>query len=189
MATTPKTELDAVNHILVNAGNAAVTTLSGTLPIAVEEALRYLSESVEILLSRGWYWNKEVRTISPNGSQNIPLPPETLAVVAVGDSTVYTMRSGLLYRLKAGSNGSTFTSAVTLELTLGLPFTDLPQAARLYAMLNAARRYQAKDMGDSPTNTDNQYEESRAWAKLRADDNKYSHRTLKTALSVQGISG
>lgn len=192
MTIVPMTELEAVNYILKTMSEAPVSTLSGTLDFEVAEAKTYLDESLRSLMTRGWYWNREVVTISPDGSNEIVLPANTLDVrvlAPVAFGLNYTARGGKLYRIQENNNGSTFDSDVKVELVLGLSFDEMPDPARTYCTVNAAGRLHAKDGADGATIQRLQYEEQRAWADLRAAENRNARRSLKNAYSVARISG
>lgn len=190
MAETPSTELQAVNTILRNMGEAPVVTLDGDLPLDASKArdtLREVSESVQI---RGWFWNTETAIYAVDGSNNINLPANTLAVKSAGANkgTRVTMRDGKLYRIMAKDNGFTFDGDMILAVTFFLDFEELPPVARRYISMKAARTYQARELGDELTLREDTHDEQVEWATLRAEENENSRRSLREALSVAAIT-
>jgi len=187
MDTTPSTELDAVNVILQNMGEAPVNSLEGDPPLDALKAQNVLAEISEAVQTRGWFWNREVSTFTPNGSDQIPLPNNTLAIKGFTKSPYLTMRDGLLYRIMPNNNGDTFTDPVQIEITYFLDFADMPPVARRYVTMKAARVFQARELGNDGLARQDTAEEQTAWADMRAEENQNSGRSLKEANSVAKI--
>src|SRR5690625_7479522 len=81
MATmTPTTQLEAVNVILTNMGEAPVATLEDELPLDATKAQMTLREICEEVQISGWFWNTETTTLSPDSSGHIYLPANILAI-------------------------------------------------------------------------------------------------------------
>ena len=165
---TPTTELEAVNECLENIGQAPVNTLAGDLGVDTQIALNYVTKTNRELQSQGWYWNTDQNyKLSPNVDGDILLPANTLSVRSYGQDVRRNLvqRGSRLY--DRDNQSFTYTTAVYVELTLGLDFTDLPETARRYIALRAARLFQdriegASDSGDFE-------DEKRAMAGLMAD--------------------
>lgn len=165
---TPTTELEAVNECLENIGQAPVSTISGDLGVDTQIALNFVRKVNRELQSRGWYWNTEKDyELTPDGNQDILLPSNTLAVDSTGkdaDRDV-VQRGQLLY--DRDNHTYKFTTPILVELTVGLPFEELPETARRYVAMRAARMFQdriegAADQGDTQ-------DEMMAYAALHAD--------------------
>ena len=165
---TPTTELEAVNECLENIGQAPVSTISGDLGVDAQIALSFVRKVTRELQSQGWFWNTEIDyEITPNASGDIVLPANTLAVDSTGldaDRNV-VMRGRRLY--DRDNRTYNFTKKITLELVVGLPFDELPETARRYISLRAARLFQDRVEGSSD-GSDAQ-DEMMALAHLKAD--------------------
>ena len=131
MALTPTTKLEAVNVCLTNIGEAPVASLTG-LQVDAQVASSIIDEVSREVQSNGWHWNTEVHTISPNISNQILLPANTLRVDTVEkDRSLDVVQRGMkLYDRK--DNTYTFTGALRLHLTVALDFNEIPEAARRY---------------------------------------------------------
>lgn len=165
---TPTTELEAVNECLENIGQAPVSTISGDLGVDTQMALNFVRKVTRELQSQGWFWNTEKDyKITPNVSGDILLPVNTLAVDSTGlDADRDVVQRG--QRLYDRDNHTyRFTKSILLELTVGLPFDELPETARRYISLRAARLFQDRVEGSSD-GSDAQ-DEMMALAHLKAD--------------------
>lgn len=190
MAKTPSTELEAVNVILMNMGEAPVVTLDGILPLDTAKARDTLSEISEEVQTTGWFWNTEVVTLTPDAQKKINLPRNTLAVKLrhriVGVNVA--ARKGQLYRIAEGDNGYTWDSPVTLRITYFLDFDEMPAAARRYITLRAARVYQARELSDDMLLREDTMDEKSSLTLLRAEENENSRRSLKESASVSAVT-
>jgi hypothetical protein len=165
---TPTSELEAVNECLENIGQAPVSTIAGDLGVDTQIALSFVRKVNRELQSQGWFWNTEKDfPLTPGGDDNILLPSNTLAVDTTGASVGIDaiQRGSRLYNRT--DHSYTFTAAVYVELTVGLTFEELPETARRYVALRAARIFQDRIEG-GVSQSDATDEES-AWASLMAD--------------------
>lgn len=188
MQTPPLTELDAVNTLLVNMGEAPIETLSGDLPLDALVARQTLNEIITSVLTRGWAWNNEVYTLSPDTNGNVVLPPNTIAVKAFYRNLYFTMREGKLYRIAQGNNGFHFTDPQTVVVTTLVPFEEMPVSARSYITARASRIFQARTLGDEMLLRNDSTEEQYAWSVMRAEDNENRRRNLGSTKSMQLIT-
>lgn len=147
---TPTTTLQAVNEMLRTIGESPVTSVESVdpLPVDVEtalNALRFVSREVQ---ARGWHFNSEVAyPLVRNGSNEIEVPTNALRLDTTTDYSHYdvVVRGSRLYdRIE---HSYTFTEDLEVNMVVVLPFEDLPEAARNYIALRAARRFQAGAVG------------------------------------------
>lgn len=149
---TPTTELEAVNSMLHAIGEAPVSTLesSDPLPVDADVALRILRETNRAVQTRGWHWNTEVDyplALTVGGDINVPI--NTLACDTSGqDADVdVVLRGTRLYDRE--HHTYTFTKSLKVRLVLLLDFEELPEAARAYINMRAARRFQQGVLGSA----------------------------------------
>lgn len=167
------TELDAVNEMLVSIGQAPVNTLavSGIRDVNIAKTeLQKVSRSVQLI---GWHWNTdETYTLTPDIDGHIVVPPGFLKFEPVDRSRALTQRrhaKGLaLFDKDAGV--FEFTAPVCLKVTWGYAFDDLPEAARGYIAISAARKFQARLIGSRELDGFNAEDEQRAWQTLIRDE-------------------
>jgi len=167
---TPTTELEAVNECLANIGQSPVASVSGDLGVDAELAKSLVEATSRELQARGFYWNTEKDyTLTPNSDDEIVLPSNTLSVELMADEKWdkdYIQRGTRLYDRK--NHTYTITESVDVVIVLGLNFTDLPETARRYIALRAARIFQNRVEG---ANDEQDLEsEQRAYADLITED-------------------
>lgn len=143
-ATTLLTELEALNLMLMAADEAPVQTASqaGHLPLSKAKAV--LNDTSRVVQSRGWAFNTEDQFPLPRDvAGSIAIAPNVLSI-DVDDSFTNVQpiqRGSRLYDRK--NHTYTFTQDLTGTVILLLPWDELPQAARYYIAVKAARSLQA----------------------------------------------
>jgi hypothetical protein len=171
MNTNPITELDAVNIILRNDGEAPVATLDEAGFDEAADAQAVLEEISRTVQDDGWAFNvDEERKFTPNVDGEIVLPADTLWVRPVGASQTLNIveRARKLYN--RSTNSYTFTTPVYLNVCQMLDYAELPSAARYYIAVRAARVYQARGTGSTTQNAFTEQDEARAQASLKKAD-------------------
>ena len=177
MATlTPTSKLDAVNSILLGIGEAPVNTLGSGLQEAeiAEVTLNNINREVQTV---GWHFNTEVRyTLAKNsdGIINIPsncLKVDVTAVLRDYNTDVVERNRQLYDRVK---NSFIFTEDIETDIVVFLDFEAIPEAARRYITLRAARKFQENILGSSTL------------SKLQADEEKLALFALREAESEIG---
>ena len=174
MASGKTTKLEAVNTMLTFIGESPVNSLSdssgvGDLPVA-EKILDEIDREVQ---SQGWHFNTTVDVVaSPDATSNeIVLSHNVVkADVKVGaySNMDVTMRNNKLFN--RSKNTFEFTSDLKLTLVSLLPWDDLPEAARRYISLRAARVLQDRQVGSREMTEIGIREETVALAALREYD-------------------
>ena len=178
-AITPTSELEAVNECLENIGQAPVSTISGDLGVDPQIALSYVRRINRQLQSEGWYWNTEKDyPLVPNGDGDIILPANTLSVDTTGNNADddYVARGRVLYN--RDDRTYQFTDTVYVELVVGLTFEELPEAARRYISLKAARLFQDRIEGSADRG--DEQDEIDARTRLEADNHRVADNNMLT---------
>jgi len=155
---TPTTELEAVNECLENIGQAPVSTIAGSLGVDTQIALNFVRTVNRELQAQGWHWNTEINfTLSPNWDGDILLPANTLAVDSTGvDADRDVVQRGPRLYDRTGHTYF-FSKDIVVDLVAGLPFEEIPETARRYITLRAARIFQDR-IEDNVGQTDMQDE-------------------------------
>jgi len=190
---SPTTELDAVNMLLFVISESPVNTLDQDTTVAAGTALRLLREESRALQSKGWSFNRDENVaLTPNASDNtISFAANTLAVKFKGDDTYGTLayRSGKVYDRSTQSFVFVSTRAVYADIVLLLGFEDLPESARRYIAVRAARRYQDARLGDGELHQFEREDEERAAADFLADESDaQSYNVVKDSPSVRAVT-
>lgn len=187
MPTAGYTKLQAVNVILSLLGEDDVTVVAddGTDPQDVKNALRCLDEASREVQEDGWNFNTlRGVTITANGSgefvQGTAFGVDVIQIDTSGDSagTEVTLVGGKLYDQE--NNTTVFAAGSTLDVDeiVLKDFTDLPQAARRYITIKAARKFQARFLGDQAIQAYTQEDEYRARALMIRADGTQADKSL-----------
>lgn len=143
-ATTLLTELEAVNLMLMAADEAPVQTLSqpGHLPLSTAKSV--LNDTSRVVQSKGWAFNTEDGFPLPRDTEgHIPIAPNVLSIDVDDSTDVKAVQRGTkLYDRK--NHTSVFQQDLTGTVILLLPWDELPQAARHYIAVRAARTLQVR---------------------------------------------
>lgn len=171
MVLTPLTELEAVNEILRNDGEAPVAQLDDSGFSEAAQAYTVLRHATREHQVKGWAYNTDYeRKFTPDVSNEITLPDNTLRIKPTSESERLSLveRGRKLYDLDG--NTYEFTAPVYLDIVQMLSFEEMPAAMRDYVTLVAARRYQASSTGSSLQNSFTQEDEYRARATMQQAD-------------------
>jgi hypothetical protein len=165
----PTTELGAVNVLLASIGEAPVSTVSGNQTSDVSLALAKLAEENVAVQLMGWDFNTE---------EDYPLVPDNTGTIFIPDTALRVdvsrfkrwdvnpvVRGRRLYDKK--NRTYTFKGNVEAEITFGLPFEDLPQAARWYITVRAGRKFQFVTVASEALNRFTDKDESDALTTLK----------------------
>lgn len=144
-APSPQTKLDAVNMMLEAVWDTPVSALNATGVSSVATAIRILDATQRAVLTRGWAFNTEREyPLALDNDSKIPLPENTLVVDPDGKSAHIdgVQRGSYLYDREEHS--FTFTeNPVYVRIVFSIDFDDLPEYAKDYIALLAARRFKA----------------------------------------------
>lgn len=178
---TLTTQLEAVNSMLGHIGESPVASIStpSTLPISASTALTILDEVSREVQSDGWYFNTEKDvTFSPDAgnSNKIVLPTDVIEADVADHSSDIVPRGLTLYDRK--ENTTAFTKDIKVTLTRLLDWDSLPEPARRYITLRAARILQGRIVGSRELEALIARDEYMAKARLEEFDAKSSDRTI-----------
>jgi hypothetical protein len=149
LADTPTTVLEAVNQIIATIGEPPVNSVEDNGVIDAVMALQALSAVNRAVQLRGWHWNTEenypIAASFPEGE--LRLPKNTLRVDTTGADADLDLvaRGQRLYDRK--NHTFQIGRSVKVEIVLLLPFEELPEAARTYITIKAARRFSEGQVG------------------------------------------
>lgn len=172
------TELEAVNIMLSAVGSSPVNTLDAGAEVAI--AKNILRETRREVLQRGWAFNYETEvSITPVDNQ-ITLAESILRIDGhPGKNTDLDLvqRGTKLYDRK--NHTYTITDAVTVDVIYNLSWTELPEVARRYIMIRAARVFGDRVLGYSNQHAFSIQDEYQALADLKdADGDTADHNYL-----------
>lgn len=173
---TAMSRLEAVNEILTNAGLLPVNSITSVPD--VDKAVQILDNTSRQVQTEGWNFNTDrYIKISPDATAgNIILPLDCMHVDTVGPSRYIevTQRDGVLRKTNRydGEDPEVFTGDVYLDIVHYLDFEVIPQVARYYITVRAARRFADSY---STSNTVHRYTiEEEMFAKSALEENDLS---------------
>ncbi len=165
LAITETTELEAVNTCLATINESPRTSITG---VDATAAQRYLLEASRKMQSVGWWFNRETVKLSPDGSGEYIIPSGVLVVTVCDINKKYfSQRAGKLFNTKTRLTTG-HTEDLDLVYITGLDFEELPQEARQVVMMEGAKRFANRSVGDRAINQVNEQDRIEAWRDLRA---------------------
>ena len=172
MTVAATTELECINIMLAAIGEAPVNSLTGTVPVDVRIAQSTLTEVNKQVQSEGWSFNTEIDvTLTRDGSNNIPLGTDVLRIDAQTHDhpSIDPIQRGLkLYDRK--NNTFVFDEDIRCTVVYLRSFDELPEQARSYMTIKAARVFVDRLISDQSLRTYTQEDEIRARSVLMETD-------------------
>ena len=171
-------ELDAVNTILSTIGEPPINSLTGQQNQDAAIARNILSEISREVQSQGWHFNTLHNiSLSPDSNKHIILSNEVVrvdndtsiprdgSVSAVNESRSVIQRGNKLF--DKTNNTFEFSTSIRLTLVYLYPFEELPEPARRYVNIKAARVFQDRLVGSQKGNMFTMQDEMRALSILK----------------------
>ena len=172
MAVAATTELECINIMLAAIGEAPINSLIGLLPVDAVTAQSTLTEVNKSVQSEGWSFNTEIDvTLTRDGSNQINLPTNILRV----DANIHQhptidpiQRKQKLYDRQ--NNKYEFDENLICTVVYLRTFDEIPEQARRYINIKAARVFVDRLVGDQGLRTYTQEDEVRARTILTETD-------------------
>lgn len=165
---TPTTELEAINLMLASIGESPVNTVEDNGLVDAATARTILRATSKRLQQKGWTWNTELELKLTRSfpDKTITLPPNVLKADTSGvDAGVDVVQRGLrLYDRKEHTYA--FDHDLTVDMVIGLPFDELPEAARQFCVVAAGRKFQQGFVGSQTLDEFTKRDELLAWSDL-----------------------
>lgn len=175
---TPTTKLEAINIMLSSIGEAPVNSLTSGL-VDAEMAETILNATSREIQSRGWKFNTERNfRITPTQQKEILLPSNTLRADIMKSSAELDLvqRGNKMYNLK--NHSFQVTTPVELEIVVLLDFEQLPEAARHYITIRAARIFQDRAVGSDELHGFQERDEMFALVELKDTEGELGDYTI-----------
>lgn len=178
MASALMTELEAVNMCLAAIGESPVNTLSNTGLADVASARAKLLEFSRTVQSTGWAFNTEERfplTRAADGTITAPINSLKVSVDRTVSSALVALRGNNLY--DKGNHTYIFTVDLLATIVFFLDWDELPQTARQYIAICAARSFQGTNLSSDTLDKLTEDDELKALIALKdaeGDDGDYN---------------
>lgn len=190
-------KLEAVNRMLVAAGEFPVSSLTVSGSNDVTIAVQLLDESTTMIQMAGTNTNTIYKTLTPDIEGKIYVNDNIIHVDTVEESmsrNVAVQGRNPTYLIDLDNEGTDIFEEGTelkVKLVTNLSFDDLETADQFYAVDHAARRYQFLTVGDRATdgilNEQAQYSRFMARAKdIRARDVNFMDNTKSMWANIGG---
>ena len=190
MTVAATTELESINIMLAALGESPVNNLTGTLPVDAQQALSILNEQSRMIQSEGWSFNTEI---------DVTLPKDNFKKVALGvdvlrvDPNIHhhpnidAIQRGLKMYDRL-NNTFEFDQDLICTIVYFRDFTEIPEPARNYITIKAARIFIDRLIGDNNLRAYNQQDEARARAVLlETDTENGDHNLLRGDPSLTNV--
>lgn len=163
--------MQAVNTMLQTIGESSVTSItSGTLPYEVSAAVTILEEVAREVCMDSYVFNTEEDRVltahASTGKISAITPQNYVQIRNQGSGEDYVIRSGFVYSMLQKTDVFTVSSTITITGVYLLDFLDLPEAAKRYCVIRAARTYADRLVGSKDIRAFSERDELEAKAKL-----------------------
>lgn len=184
MALSMTSELDAVNVMLGTIGESPINSLDAATGVVDAVTARAILSEVSVQVQEeGWHFNTEYEfVLTPAlGTKEIYIASNTIEV----DASTYdrndidvAIRGNRLYDRK--NKTYQFEQDIKADLTILLEFHELPQAARHYITIRAARVFQQRVIGSETLGSFTEQDEARALRAMRRYESKTADYNILT---------
>ena len=168
MTTTVTTKLEAINVMLTAIGERPVNTITSSTTTDVSIAIQILDNVSREVQSVGWHFNTDTNyLLAKNSSDQIVLPTNCLRVDNSNkDADLDLVERGR--KLWDRENHTyTITKDIRVNITWFLEFTELPETARRYITIRAARIFQDRMLASETLHAFHQVDELSALSALK----------------------
>ena len=192
MTVAATTELESINIMLAAIGEAPVNSLTGTVPVDVRLAQSTLTEVNKEVQSEGWSFNTDLkRQFVPDTNKQIQIPSNILRIDMAQDKTdklELVQRGTKLYnRASSSFFMDDDITQVLMNAVVLLDFEDLPEAARRYITIRAARIFQDRVVSSNDLHIYQERDELMALVELKDSDNQVLDTTIFDNYSVVSV--
>ena len=191
MALTTTTKLEAINTMLSAIGESPVNSLTSGL-VDAEQAETILNSVNREVQSMGWSFNTDLkRQFVPDTNKQIQIPSNILRIDMAQDKTdklELVQRGTKLYnRASSSFFMDDDITQVLMNAVVLLDFEDLPEAARRYLTLRAARIFQDRVVSSNDLHIYQERDELMALVELKDSDNQVLDTTIFDNYSVVSV--
>ena len=165
---TVTSKLEAINVMLTAIGESPVNTITSSTTADVSIAVQILDNVSREIQSVGWHFNTDVNyKLAKNTSNQIVLPSNCLRVDNTHEDADLDLveRNRKLWDRK--NHTYTITKDIKVNITWLLEFTEIPETARRYITIRAARIFQDRMLASETLHRFHQVDEIQALSALK----------------------
>ena len=161
------TELEAVNTCLMNIGETPVQSLEDDTVVDATIALDIVRNVTRELQTQSWHWNTDVQIkLARNLEGRIVLAPNVMRVKPSGNDSHLPIVQRGVYLYNRLTHSYKFDHDITVDQTIGLPYDELPETARRFIALRAARIFQERTISSETLAQSDRRDEQTAYTQL-----------------------
>lgn len=188
-------ELDAVNTLLATIGSQPVNSVDAP-SVDVSMAKQTLKEISLATQAHGWYFNTDQKRVwSPDNGGIIYIPASVMSVdnaYGIAEDRKVTPRPnaakfGRMCLYDTTNNTFLFSTAVTTKTVYAFDWGGLPQAARQYITVRAARVFQDRTVGSEKHHSFTLRDEQYALAELKRLESEIGDHSIFDDYSVYRV--
>ena len=188
------TRLDAINEMLLAAGESLVSDLEASSGIDTEIAEFILKKTTSEFQMRGIAGNKYLKKVKPDTNKRIMLPSDTLSIALVShhisdnsadgydgyaiEAAVRGEPNGFLYNVTEQTEFWDANTEYTLEIVQRIRWEDMDTAVQRGIISSSTRWYQMITQGDSEADAMLAQKEMRNVSQAKASDVRHRRRNL-----------
>lgn len=174
----PTTELEAVNVCLYAIGEQPVATLGITGLADAQGALQKLREASRAFQSHGWSFNREIEVLMARSIEGwIVKPSDALEFdISRCEHRHGVVRGSRLF--DTDKNTLVWDKDLKCDIVRFLSFTDLPESARYYITLRAARMFARGSLGSMDVERFTADDENVAWRLFKRGETRAGDRNI-----------
>lgn len=189
MTITRTTELEAINTMLNCVGESPVNSIEVTGFADVYIAKSVLLEISRAVQEEGWYFNRdEEYPLLRNASNRLAVPPNALRIDATDEYAHLKVVQRGAYLYSKDERSFTFDEDIEVNVVWFFPWNDLPESARRYILIRAARVFQARQLGSDTQHKFSEAEEFSARANMNSAEGEVAdYNVLYGSYSVANI--
>ena len=172
MPVAATTRLESINIMMAAIGESPINTLQGVLPVDAQIAIDTLHEQDKMVQSEGWSFNTEIDvTLTRDNFKKIALPADVLRVDPNihQHPTIDAIQRGVQMYDRL-NNTFDFENDLICTIVYFRDFVEIPEPARNYITIKAARVFIDRLVGDAGLRGYTQQDETRARAVLLETD-------------------
>jgi len=180
MTVGKTTRLEAVNTLLETIGLAPINTLTGTKTADVIKAENVLDEVSREVQTMGWYFNTEEEyPLARNNNNEIEVPPNIMWMdfEPRGFTKIDPVIRGDRLYDKANRTYK-FDENIEATVIIALDFNELPETARRYVTIRAARIFGDRMVGEQALHGFTRTDEQRAWINFKDWQGETADRSI-----------
>ena len=186
MAVGDRIKLGAGNGILRNMGVSPVNSLTGSSNLNVQNAVAELLNTSRNVQRKGWKFNTiDTYTIQPTLDNELLVPKNALVAKPITSSTIVA-RGTRFY----DTENNTYVISESLDVTLVefLEWEELPEVARQYIKVRAARILQQDTVSSQTLSSYDEKDEAEALLELRVEEEIQQGANVLNSQTAQRIT-